>query len=59
MGAITYRETRIGSIKVFVDGTYTGSIVRNGTYWHYKPKGTSVPGTSYTTVEAVKRSLET
>lgn len=33
---ITYTDTPTGAVKVKLDGSYVGSIVRNGTYWHYK-----------------------
>lgn len=59
MANIKYSETRTGSIKVILDGKYVGSIVKNGVYWHYQPKGRgNPPGESLSSVAAVKRSLE-
>lgn len=58
-GAISYHETRTGSVKVKLSGEYVGSIVKNGAYWHYRPKGkTSVPGKSFSSIGQVKYSLE-
>lgn len=60
--SITYREAGAPthSVKVYLDRQYVGSIVRNGPrYWHYQPKGKgNPPGSSYASVEQVKRSLE-
>lgn len=61
MDRITYREAGAPTfnVKVYLDGKYTGTIMRNGRYWFYQPKGrTNPPGLSLNTVEAVKRSLE-
>lgn len=56
---IRYNETRTGSVKVTLDGDYVGSIVRNGMYWHYQPKGRGTrPGECFNTVGQVKYSLE-
>lgn len=60
MTLIAYGQpTNTGAIKVKLDGEYAGSIVRNGMLWHYQPKGRgNPPGESYSTVEAVKRSID-
>lgn len=59
MSKITYRDTPTGSVKVYLDRQYVGSIVRNGPhYWHYHPKGSHRPGDSYNSIAEVKRSLE-
>lgn len=57
---IRYNETRTGSVKVYLDKQYVGSIVKNGpNYWHYQPKGRGTkPGESLTSIAAVKRTLE-
>jgi hypothetical protein len=61
MGKITYRDAGAPTfnVKVYLDGQYAGTIMRNGRYWLYQPKGrTNPPGESLYSVEAVKRSLE-
>jgi hypothetical protein len=56
---ITYRDTSSGrSINVYFDKRLVGTIKPNGQHWCYYPKGSSVPGDSYRSIAAVKRSLE-
>lgn len=56
---IKYRETHTGSVKVYLDGQYVGTIVRNGIFWHYQPKGRgNPPGESRGSIAAIKLLLE-
>jgi hypothetical protein len=62
---ITYQETQTGSVKVYLDKRYVGSIVKVGfsrgaEMWHYQPKGRhgTPPGASCYSIAAVKRTLE-
>jgi hypothetical protein len=54
----TYQDLPNGSINVRLEGRVVGTIKRNGIFWCYYPKGSSVPGDSYGTIAGVKKSLE-
>lgn len=57
---IRYQDTRTGSVKVYLERAYVGSIVKNGTGWHYQPKGRgNRPGCTMTSIDKVKQSLAT
>lgn len=62
MSRITYTEKdgpRGRRVQVRLAGKHVGTITPDGQKWRYFPKGRNVPGEAFTTIEKVKRSLET
>jgi uncharacterized protein YerC len=60
MSTITYKNfgDDDDEIKVYSGGLRVGTIRKDGAGYCYQPKGSKARGESFSTISAVKRSLE-
>jgi hypothetical protein len=52
------REAEYKSVAVLLDGALVGHIYRNAKGYVYAPRGSTLRGNTYPTVDQVKQSLE-